>query len=139
MRKTLTAPGSIAYGLSGELIGLAALHNTLPQKTDRIGVETRFASAKINITQQMSDLSVKRFDADTRQTIGALLAQHVHGDSVKFRAVGGGQRAGYLETHHAIEIANSIFKPSGWTSEVRRVETDYVRSEPRRFWIRRPL
>ena len=40
--------------------------------------------------------------------------------------VGGGSQAGYLETHHAIEIANAIFKPNGWSTEVRHVEHDYV-------------
>ena len=80
-----------------------------------------------NSKRKSDDLLVERFDEATRERIAAQLATQVHGESVKFRKVGGGQKVGYLETNHVIEIANVVFGPRDWSTELRNYTYDFVR------------
>ena len=40
----------------------------------------------------------------------------------------------YVKTHHLIELANEIFTPTGWSSEVVQNAFDFVRSAHLENW-----
>lgn len=99
-------------------------------------MDTQRSTQPSQLGTQFGDIS---FSADEADEIKKLLEKKLSKEQIAYRVGPGGrelfihhilhdvEKVPYLESWRAIEIANSIFGFSGWSSSVINLSQDYVR------------
>lgn len=94
---------------------------------------------KVSLVIQMQDAVVSDGSsveaAAQIERIGALLSKRLGPEYLSHRQGGGGNKLTYIEGWRIINLANEVFGFNGWSSEVRKLEVDFVRVD----FCRNPL
>ena len=87
------------------------------------------------MSEGLPEALARPFDEGDARSIQSKLDQKLKMGDIAQRAGPGGQKLTYLESYHAIELANDVFGFNGWSCHVLKLEKDFETNNNGRWSI----
>lgn len=107
----------MAYNMSGNSFGTSTQQfNGGPNNSSFLNGSTSF----------LQEASTSSWQADELDRMSTLLSKKLGPEFLSQRVGGGGAKLTYIEGWRVINIANEVFGFSGWSSEIKHLDIDFV-------------